>query len=78
MPSAMSNEAITYLVGACCGVFGLAAFAAWILVPAWTSYSRWWERIAAAFLSLYVLAAMIGVGLLLGAGIVWSYDRWAG
>lgn len=74
----MSNEAITYLVGACCGVFGLAAFAAWILVPAWTAYSRWWERIAAAFLSLYVLVAMIGVGLLLGAGIVWSYDRWAG
>jgi O-antigen ligase len=74
----MSNEAITYLVGACCGVFGLAAFAAWILVPAWTAYSRWWERIAAAFLSLYVLVAMVGVGLLLGAGIVWSYDRWAG
>ena len=74
----MSNEAITYLVGACCGVFGLAAFAAWILLPAVTSYSRWWERIAAGFLSLYVLVAMIGVGLLLGAGIVWSYDRWAG
>ena len=74
----MSNEAITYLVGACCGVFGLAAFAAWILVPAWTAYSRWWERIAAAFLSLYVLVAMVGVGLLLGAGVVWSYDRWAG
>jgi hypothetical protein len=74
----MSNEAITYLVGACCGVFGLAAYTAWILVPAWTAYSRWWERVAAAFLSLYVLAAMVGVGLLLGAGVVWTYDRWAG
>jgi O-antigen ligase len=73
----MSNEAITYLVGACCGVFGLAAYVAWILVPAWTAYSRWWERLAAAFLSLYVLAAMVGVGLLGGAAVVWFYDRWA-
>jgi hypothetical protein len=32
--------------GRACGVFALAAFAAWILVPAWTAYSRWWERIA--------------------------------
>lgn len=74
----MSNEAITYLVGACCGVFGLAAYAAWILIPAWTSYSRWYERIAAAFLSLYVLAGMVGLGLAGGAAVVWSYDRWAG
>ena len=36
-----------------------------------------WERFAAAFLSLYVLAAMVGVGLLGGAAVVWFYDRWA-
>jgi hypothetical protein len=74
----MTNEAITYLVGACCAVFGVAAYAAWILVPAWTAYSRWWERIAATFLSLYVLAAMVLVGLLGGASIIWFWDRWAG
>jgi O-antigen ligase len=73
----MSNEAITYLVGACCGVFGLAAFAAWILVPAWGAYSRWYERAAAVFLSFYVLAAMVGVGLIGGAAVVWFWDRWA-
>jgi hypothetical protein len=74
----MTNEAITYLVGAFCAVFGVAAYAAWILVPAWTAYSRWWERIAATFLSLYVLAAMVLVGLLGGASIIWFWDRWAG
>jgi uncharacterized membrane protein len=74
----MSNEAITYLVGAVCAVLGLAAYAVWILVPAWRSYSRWWERIAAAFLSLYVLAAMMGLGLLGGALVVYSWDRLAG
>jgi O-antigen ligase len=74
----MSNEAITYLVGACCGVFALAAYAAWILVPVWGAYSRWYERAAALFLSLYVLAAMVGVGLLGGAAVVWFWDRWTG
>jgi hypothetical protein len=71
----LSNTAITYLVAACCGVFGVAIYAAWILVPAWTAYTRLWERIAATFLSLYVLAAMIGVGLVGGAAIVWFWDN---
>lgn len=71
----MSNESITYLVAACAGVFSLAAFVGLILVPAWTSYTRAWERVAAAVLSLYVLAAMVGVGVLGGATIVWFWDR---
>ena len=71
----MSNTAITYLVAACCGVFGLAAYAAWILVPAWTAYTRLWERAAAAFLSLYVLAAFVGIGLVGGAAVVWFWDN---
>jgi hypothetical protein len=71
----VSNTAVTYLVAACCGVFGLAAYGAWILVPAWTAYTRLWERIAAAFLSLYVLAAMVGIGLVGGAAVVWFWDN---
>jgi hypothetical protein len=71
----VSNTAITYLVAACCGVFGLAAYAAWILVPAWSAYTRLWERAAAAFLSLYVLAAFVGVGLVGGAVVVWFWDN---
>jgi hypothetical protein len=71
----VSNESITYLVAACAGVFGLAAYVAFILVPAWVSYSRIWERVAAAFLSLYVLAAFVGLGALGGASIVWFWDR---
>lgn len=74
----MSNEAITYLVAACCGVFALAAYVAWILLPAWSSYGRWYERVGAVFLSLYVFAAMVGVGLLGGAALVWFWDRFSG
>jgi hypothetical protein len=71
----MSNTSITYLVGACAGVFSLAAFAAWVLVPAWTAYTRAWERAAAVFLSIYVRAAFVGMGVGAGAAVIWFWDR---
>jgi hypothetical protein len=71
----MSNQSITYLVAGCAGVFGLAAYVTLILVPAWNSYGRVWERLCAAFLSLYVLAAFLGVGVAGGAAVVWFWDR---
>jgi uncharacterized membrane protein len=71
----MSNQTITYLVGASLGVFGLAAFCALVLVPAVTSYRRPLQRVAAVILSLYVLAALIGVGVLVGALIVFEWPR---
>ena len=74
----MSNETITYVVAACSGVLGLAAYLGLIVVPAWQAYSRVWERLAAVFLTLYVLAAFMMLGVLAGAAVVWTYDRWAG
>lgn len=74
----MSNQSITYMVAAVCGVFGIAAYAAFILVPAWTAYTRVWQRVAAAFLSLYILAAFVGLGVVGGAAVVWFYDRIVG
>ena len=35
----MSNESIIYLVAVCSAVFGLAAYVAFILVPAWNAHS---------------------------------------
>ena len=72
----MSNVAITYLVAACAGTFGLAAFVALIVVPAWNAYSTVWERTAALFLSLYVLAACLALGGLMGAAVVWFWDNY--
>jgi hypothetical protein len=34
-----------------------------------------WERAAAAFLSLYVLAAFAILGVAGGAAVVWFWDR---
>lgn len=74
----MSNQAITYLVAACSGVFGLAAYVGLILVPAWNAYSRMWMRLAAAVLSLYVVAATMLLGVAGAAAIVYFWDRITG
>jgi uncharacterized membrane protein len=71
----MSNQNVTYLVGACLGVFGVAAFCALVIVPAVTAYRRPLERVAAVVLSMYVLAALVGVGVLLGALIVFEWPK---
>jgi hypothetical protein len=71
----MSNTATIYLIAGVCGVLGLAAFVGLILVPAWSSYTRLWQRVTAAFLSFYVLAALLGIGLLGAGAVLWMYDR---
>lgn len=71
----MSNQSVTYLVGACLGVFGLVAFCVFVLAPAIIAYRRPMERVAVVILSVYVLAALIGVGVLLGALIVFEWPR---
>ena len=58
------------------GVVG-AGYIAFILVPAWESYGRVWERLAASFLTLFTLATLLGIGASIGLLIVWSYDRYA-
>jgi hypothetical protein len=58
------------------GVVG-AGYIAFILVPAWESYGRLWERVAASFLTLFTLATLLGIGAAVGLLVVWSYDRYA-
>jgi hypothetical protein len=71
----VSNQSVTYLVVAVCGAFVLLAYVALILVPAWSAYGRLWERLAAAFLSLYALLAFVAVGLVGGLALIWFWDR---
>jgi transketolase C-terminal domain/subunit len=58
------------------GIVG-AGYLAFILAPAVVAYGRLWERIAAGFLSLYILATLLGIGAGIGLAVVWSYDRYA-
>ena len=47
-------------------LISLAAFVGLILVPAVESYGRAWEKVAAGFLSLFVLTTMVVVGTTIG------------
>jgi hypothetical protein len=71
----VTNQQVTYLVGACLGVVGVVAFCTFVLAPAITSYRRPLERVAVVILSVYVLAAMVGIGILLGALIIVEWPR---
>lgn len=56
------------------GLITLLAFGGLILAPAMSAYGRAWEKAAAAFISLFVLAAMILVGVAIGVAIVYYWD----
>lgn len=71
----LSNTEITYVIAVACFLAGGAAYVGWILLPAWKSYSRLWERVAASFLTLYVAAAFVGIGVTGGALIAYFWDQ---
>lgn len=73
----MNSESLILLIAACCGVFGLVAWVGLMAVPAWQSYGRVWERVAAIFLTLYSLAAFMIVGAGLGLAVIWFWDRFS-
>jgi uncharacterized paraquat-inducible protein A len=71
----MDSSTIMYLVAGGTGALALLTFVALILVPAVKSYSRLWERIAAGFLSLYVLASLLLLGGGAGLALWWYWDE---
>ena len=58
------------------GIVG-AGYIAFILLPAIASYGRLWEKLAAGFLTLFILATLVGAGAMMGLAVVWWYDRYA-
>jgi hypothetical protein len=58
-------------------VVSFTGYAVFILAPAWASYGRLWERVAASFLTVFILATLLGFGTAIGFAIVWFYDRYA-
>ena len=73
----LSDPGSTEMVIALAGPLAIAAYVGLILIPAWTSYGRWWERISAGFLSLFILVTLMAIGVGIGAALVWTYDQWA-
>ena len=73
----LSQLSATEIALGAAGLVALVAYVGLIAIPAWTSYGRWWERAGAVFMSLFILATLLGVGVGVGAVIVWTYDQWA-
>ena len=71
---ALGEIAPEYLLFGGAAVISLLAFAALILVPAIGSYGRTWEKATAALLSLFVLAALVLLGVAIGVAIVYFWD----
>jgi hypothetical protein len=66
--------AVYYLFGGA-ALLSLIAFGALILVPTMGSFGRGWEKAAAAFLSLFVLVALLALGFGVGVVIVYYWSE---
>jgi hypothetical protein len=69
----MSRETINYVVAVGAAVLGLGAYVGLILAPAWSSYSRLWERLAATVLSLYVLGVLMAIGVVAALVVIYFW-----
>jgi hypothetical protein len=73
-PLALQKIENEYLLFGVAGLIALVAFVGLIFVPAIGSYGRIWEKAAAGFLSLFVLAALVLTGVVVGLAIVYYYN----
>lgn len=55
----------------------LSCWIALIAAPAWRCYGRVWEKLAAGFLTLFILGTLLGTGAAVGLAVVWTYDQYA-
>ena len=74
LPLALQKIENEYLLFGAAGLVSLVAFVSLILVPGVSSYGRLWEKAAAGFLSLFVLAALVVVGVVAGLAVVYYYN----
>jgi hypothetical protein len=70
-----NDDQITYAVAGAAALISLSAWILLIVVPAWKSYWRTRERILALVMSVYILAAFVGMGACAGAVFLYYYDR---
>jgi uncharacterized membrane protein len=73
LPLALQKIGDEYLLFGAAALVSLVAFVGLILIPALSAYGRIWEKAAAGFLSIVVLAALVVVGVLAGLVIVYYY-----
>jgi hypothetical protein len=70
-----NDQQITYAVLILTGLIALVAWVVLILIPAWRSYWRLRERLLAAVMSVYIFAAFVVMGGVIGGVFLFYYDR---
>ena len=75
MAITLTNLSATEISIGAGALVALIAYAVFIVVPAWTSYGRWWERIAASFMTLFILATLVGIGAGIGGLVVVNWGQ---
>jgi hypothetical protein len=74
-PFALEKIGNQYLLFGAAGLICLIVFVALILSPAVGAHGRLWEKTVAGFLSVFVLAALIVIGVVIGLAIVYYYPE---
>ena len=70
---ALAKVGHQYLLYGVAGVICLVVFVTLILSPALSAHGRIWEKAAAGFLAVFVLAALVLGGVVIGLAIVYYY-----
>lgn len=70
---ALTDLGHQYLLYGIAAALCLVIFVTLILSPALSAYGRVWEKAAAGFLSVFVLAALVIGGVVIGLAIVYYY-----
>jgi hypothetical protein len=74
-PLALQKIENEYLLFGSAGLVALIAFVGLIFVPAISSYGRLWEKAVAGALSVFVLLALVLIGVVVGLVIVFYYNN---
>jgi hypothetical protein len=75
LPLALQKIENEYLLFGSAGLVALIAFVGLIFVPAISSYGRLWEKAVAGALSVFVLLALVLIGVVVGLVIVFYYNN---
>jgi hypothetical protein len=71
---ALTDLGHQYLLYGIAAALCLGVFVTLILSPALSAYGRLWEKAAAGFLSVFVLAALVIGGVVIGLAVVYYYS----
>ncbi len=74
-PFALAEIGHQYFLWGAAGLICLVTFVGLILVPALSSYGRIWEKAAASFLAVFVLATLLLSGIVIGLVVVYYWTE---